>query len=134
VRLVPFRLRPRPAPASVLGRRGEDAAVAALRRAGYRVIGRNVRTPAGEADVVALDGETLVLVEVKATGVARGGGPGPERRVDRAKRARLRGVLARIAVRRAFARHARRFDVVAVRMDGRSPACTILRGGFRGRP
>jgi putative endonuclease len=31
-----------------------------------RIIARNVRSPGGEVDIVALDGETLVFVEVKA--------------------------------------------------------------------
>ncbi len=114
-----------------LGRRGEKAAVRALKAAGYRVLGRNVLTPAGEVDVVAIDGETLVLVEVKATGLA--GGESPARRVDPAKRRRLRGALARLAVRRGWATRPRRFDVVAVRMDGKRAECTILKGCFRGR-
>lgn len=51
-----------------LGRRGEREACRFLRRAGYRVLGRNVCSPRGEADAVCLapDGRTIVIVEVKS--------------------------------------------------------------------
>jgi putative endonuclease len=49
-----------------LGRSGEDAAVALLLGRGYQIVGRNVRLPGGEIDVVARDGEMVVFVEVKA--------------------------------------------------------------------
>lgn len=49
-----------------LGARGESAACLFLERKGYKIVGRNVRYPWGELDIVAksLDG-TLVCVEVK---------------------------------------------------------------------
>ncbi len=49
-----------------LGQRGEERAVTALEEAGMRIIARNVRSPYGEVDIAALDGETVVFVEVKA--------------------------------------------------------------------
>ncbi|MDR0316337.1 MAG: YraN family protein [Treponema sp.] len=48
------------------GREGEDRAAAALEAAGMTIVARNFRSPQGEVDIVALDGETLVFVEVKA--------------------------------------------------------------------
>lgn len=48
-----------------LGQWGELQAVGFLRRRGYRIVARNVRTPLGELDVVALDGRCVVFVEVK---------------------------------------------------------------------
>jgi putative endonuclease len=114
-----------------LGRRGERAAVAALRRAGYRVLARNVRTPAGEVDVVALDGETLVLVEVKTVEARTAAAP-PSRFPRRAQRDRLRGAWRGFAALGAAAGRPRRFDVVAVVVEGRRATCTIRRGAFRG--
>jgi putative endonuclease len=55
---------PRPDP--VLGRAAEDAAAAALVRAGYRVLARNCVTPFGEIDIVAERKGRLTFVEVKA--------------------------------------------------------------------
>ncbi|WP_323958611.1 YraN family protein [Arthrobacter sp. JZ12] len=48
-----------------LGRRGEDLAARFLEDAGLRIIDRNWRCPIGEIDLVAVDGATLVVVEVK---------------------------------------------------------------------
>jgi putative endonuclease len=48
------------------GRDGEARAAAYLEQQGLRIIARNVRSPAGEVDLVAQDGETIVFVEVKA--------------------------------------------------------------------
>jgi len=47
------------------GKNGEDAAAAALEQAGMTIIERNFRSSSGEIDIIALDGETLVFVEVK---------------------------------------------------------------------
>ena len=58
-----------------LGERGEDAAVAFLERAGMTIVERNWRCPSGEIDIVALDGETLVLCEVKTRRTAAKGTP-----------------------------------------------------------
>jgi putative endonuclease len=68
-----------PDPRRRTGRIGEDAACAALGRAGMRIVARNCRTRAGELDVVALDGPALVFVEVKT--LRTGTHAGPERPV-----------------------------------------------------
>ena len=49
-----------------LGRRGERTAARYLARQGLRILARNVHLGRGEIDLVALDGPTLVFVEVKA--------------------------------------------------------------------
>lgn len=92
-----------------LGRQGEDAAVELLRKAGYAVLGRNIRLPGGEIDVVCLDGDVVVFVEVKsrsneAYGTALGA-------VDARKRARLRSLAADYLQINGPGRRAR-FDVV----------------------
>ena len=48
------------------GRRAETIAAWYLRAKGYRILDRRVRTRAGEIDIVARKGDTLVFVEVKA--------------------------------------------------------------------
>jgi putative endonuclease len=47
------------------GQEGEARAAAALEKAGMQIIARNIRSRTGEIDLVALDGETIVFVEVK---------------------------------------------------------------------
>ena len=103
------RLRARPA--------GGAAGRHPARAAGWRIVGRNVRLPSGELDIVALDGSTLVFVEVKAGragATARPGAPGACGRAPQAAQARR---LARewIAERRGPSGVAGyRFDVVGV--------------------
>jgi putative endonuclease len=100
-----------------LGRRAEQLAADRLERSGWRIVGRNVRLPSGELDIVALDGSTLVFVEVKAG--RAGAGLGPERpahAVGRRKQLKLRR-LARewIAERRGPSGVlGYRFDVVGI--------------------
>ncbi len=48
-----------------LGRWGEEEATCYLQQKGYQVLERNWRRREGELDLVALDGTTLVFVEVK---------------------------------------------------------------------
>ena len=47
------------------GRIGENTAALFLENKGMRIICRNFRHRGGEVDIIALDGETLVFVEVK---------------------------------------------------------------------
>jgi len=49
-----------------LGKEGENRAVEALQTAGMSIIARNFRSRQGEIDIIALDGEILVFIEVKA--------------------------------------------------------------------
>jgi putative endonuclease len=48
-----------------IGQWGEQVAVDHLVSRGWEVIGRNVRTPYGEIDIVARHGDTILFVEVK---------------------------------------------------------------------
>ncbi|NPA30788.1 MAG: YraN family protein [Chloroflexi bacterium] len=48
-----------------LARQGEAWAARYLQARGYAILGRNVRTPYGEIDIVARDGDQVVFVEVK---------------------------------------------------------------------
>ncbi len=90
----PFRRR---APHLRLGARGERIAARALRRSGYRVVARNYRPGRrrsdAELDIVAWEGRTLAVVEVKTR---RGGFGDPAERVDREKRRRIRRSAARM--------------------------------------
>lgn len=108
----------------VLARDGEDAAVALLLEEGYEIVGRNVRMPGGEIDVVARDGSTVVFVEVKARHSQRFGSALGS--VDARKQRTLRKLAAewmQLFAPRAYAR----FDVVA----GDGARMTLHRDAFR---
>lgn len=71
-----------------LGLSGESLAADHLREAGYAIVATDVRTPLGQLDLVALDGKTLVFVEVK-TRAGHGFGL-PQESVDARKIRKLR--------------------------------------------
>lgn len=50
---------------NALGKIGEDLADKYLKKHGYKIIERNFRIRGGEIDIIALDGRTLVYIEVK---------------------------------------------------------------------
>ena len=58
--------RQRGARAEAAGRAAEDAAVQALIDQGWQVLGRRVRTPAGELDLIAEQAGLLAFIEVTA--------------------------------------------------------------------
>ena len=104
-----------------LGAYGERVAAAHLVAAGMTVLDRNWRCPIGEIDIVARDGDVLVVCEVKTR---RGDGFGhPLEAVTARKAARLRRLAARLD-RRAAGAPAGRAD----RPGGRAAA-----GPRRGR-
>ena len=116
-------------PNLALGRRGEDLAHRFLRRQGYVIVARNYRLPTGgaEADLIAWDGGTLVIVEVKARANEEFGPP--DRAVGDDKRAHLRRV-ARAYARKADVPWERvRCDVVTVVLAGR-PKLQLVRNAF----
>ena len=93
------------------GRLGEDLAWQHLAERGYRLIGRNVRVPGGEIDIICSDGETIVFVEVKAR--TSGNFGTALAAVDARKRRKLRSLAAdylQFAAPQARAR----FDVVTI--------------------
>jgi putative endonuclease len=103
-----------------LGRAAEDLVAMRLMAAGWEVVERNARTRHGELDIVALDGRTLVFVEVKAG--RAGSAFGPERpilSVDFRKQQRVRRLAtAWMGERRDLPRYdAIRFDAVGVTYD-----------------
>lgn len=57
------------------GQRGEDRAARWLEASGFKIVERNYRCRAGEADIVGWDGRVIYLIEVKARGSRKFGLP-----------------------------------------------------------
>ena len=98
---------------------------------GYEVVERNYRTRAGEIDLIARKGGTLVFCEVKALVARSGGGVGPAfplEAVGRAKRAQVRRLARSWLAERSDGQARRyrelRFDAVGVLL---APAGELLR-------
>ena len=103
-----------------VGRYGENVATAYLVQQGWQVVDRNWRGPAGEIDIVALQGTELVVVEVKTRS---GDGFGhPAEAVTRLKLARLRRLAAQWLDAHDLTPTSVRIDVIAVRTSTRGAA------------
>ncbi len=100
------------------GRRGEEIACRHLQAIGMRLLERNARTAAGEIDVIALEGRTIVFVEVKTTRPGNRRGPTrPELAVGPRKQRRVRRLARGWLARATPPPHAAlRFDVIGVEL------------------
>jgi putative endonuclease len=111
-------------PRHVLGRLGEELALAHLQRLGFAALARNVRTRFGEIDLIVYDGSTIAFVEVKTSRLRRPAARGlvepPLARLGPHQCARLRRLAAAWLCDETVVRpRARklRFDAVGVVVD-----------------
>jgi putative endonuclease len=95
-----------------LGKRGERAAEKYLKRKGYVILARGERDRIGELDLVAVDGRTVVFVEVKTRSSHDAGHPVEAIHAD--KQRRLTRVALSYLKRHDLLEYSARFDVVAV--------------------
>jgi putative endonuclease len=113
-----------------LGQRGERAAGRYLRSLGYEIVGRRERGRLGELDLVAVDGRTIVFIEVKTRRSHDAGHPaeavGPE------KQRRLTRLALAYLKRHELLEFASRFDVMAITwpQGARKPAIEHIRNAF----
>jgi putative endonuclease len=111
-----------------LGRAGEDLAVAALKKQGYKILARNYQTPLGEIDLIARHRGTLVFVEVKTRRSARFGQP--QEAVSPKKQARLQKLADYYLKQQRLGPRPTRFDVVGIVLEETGPQVEIIRGAF----
>ncbi len=122
-----FRRKPKP-----IGQRGEDLAVRHLRKAGYRILDRNVHLGRFEIDVIAQEGDTIAFVEVKTRvddDIAS-----PEENVHRRKRQHIRSAAHHYLARFQQSDRYYRYDLVSVLfpLSGK-PQVTLYRDAFSDR-
>ena len=117
-------------PGEDLGRKGEARAARELRRLGYVLLERRWRCRLGEIDIVARDGDVLVVVEVKARS-RRDYGP-PIDAVDGRKRRKLETLARAYLQARKLSNISLRFDVVGVTFSpAEKPRVEVFRDAFR---
>jgi len=102
----------------VLGRAGEKAAADFLKAKGYKVLQQNYLLPDGEIDIVAQDGQTLVIVEVKTRKNNNFGKP--YEAVTETKQRRIMKLARQFMGRFRVFRLPVRFDIVSI--TGTTPA------------
>ena len=110
-----------------LGEEGEVIAVRFLKKNGYRIIQKNYRTPIGEIDIIARDGDTLVFIEVKTRESIRYGLPFES--INNKKRQKIMNV-ATLYLKRFKDIPPCRFDVVSINYDDGRPVVDLIRGAF----
>ena len=109
-----------------LGTDGERAAERFLRARGYTILARNYRCPLGEVDLIALDGGTVVFVEVKT----RRGAGSPFDAVDPRKQRQIARAAEHYLNAHRLQDRDVRFDVVGVSPDGGGLACELVQDAF----
>lgn len=109
----------------LLGRWGEDRAAYFLEQKGYSIVGRNVRTPFGEIDILARQGSpgNLVFVEVKTRASAMFGPP--EISVTQRKQEHLVAAILSYFQEHPEMEDQWRVDVIAVECENHREPATI---------
>jgi putative endonuclease len=99
------------------GKLAEREAALYLRRRGYRIIAQNLRLKSGEIDLIAMKGDLVVFVEVKARSSDEFGTPA-ESLLPRQQK-RIRNAAEIFLSKRGWSERERRFDLIAVDLDER---------------
>ena len=103
-----------------LGTYGEDLAARHLVAEGMRILERNYRCRFGEIDIVAVDGDTVVVCEVKTrSGLGYGT---PAEAITKAKAHRLRRLAAHWMNEHRVRSAGLRIDVVTIVVPRNGPA------------
>ena len=111
------------------GKLGEELACAELVQRGYSILERGYRTPSGELDIVAREGDFLVFVEVKARQNDSFGEP--EEAVTLRKQQKLVWMATDYLARHGLGEVPCRFDVVGINTETSPPAVTLIVDAFR---
>jgi putative endonuclease len=113
------------------GRRAERFAARYLRRQGCRILGRNVDDRLGEIDLLALDGKTIVVVEVRSSETKTFDELAAT--INHDKQRRLTDATLRFVQRRKLWNVGVRFDVIALRWPpgAREPEVRHYRHAFQ---
>ncbi len=130
IRQIISHWRRRLFPPKTLGQRGEEAAARYLRRRRYKILARGHRFRLGELDLVALDGRTIVFVEVKTRESAEVGHPSEA--VDHDKQRKLTQMALSFLKRHRLLEYPTRFDVIAITWPpgGRRPTIEHVPNAF----
>lgn len=100
----------------VSGFKGESFAATYLEKKGYKIIGRNFRALGGEIDIIALDGNTLAFIEVKARSGSEYGTP-----LEAITKRKMRSIIHTAQfykMKNPKLPDAMRIDAVAIDFDG----------------
>jgi putative endonuclease len=112
------------------GNRGERAAVKFLKRQGFKIVARNFENRYGEIDIIAIEGDTLVFIEVKTRRSTRAGSP--LEAVDAKKQQQIMRTAQAYLSQRGLNEQSYRFDVIGLLWpeDAKDPEIQHVRHAF----
>src|SRR5437867_6562173 len=110
------------------GNKGEQIAMQHLKRLGLEIVEMNYHFGHGEIDIVAREGDTLVFCEVKMRETDKYGDP--EYAITAKKQQQIRKIALGYLYEHEIKEQDCRFDVVAIRMRGRTPEINYIRNAF----
>ncbi|HPD61349.1 MAG TPA: YraN family protein [Thermodesulfobacteriota bacterium] len=111
-----------------LGKRGEELAIGFLKKLHYKILEKNFRCKLGEIDIIALQGKTLVFIEVKTRSSLEYGSP--QTSITSKKRKQLTKVAFFYLQKNRLFDRAARFDVVSVECDLGKEKVELIRNAF----
>jgi putative endonuclease len=110
------------------GKIAEAMAARQLEKRGYKILARNHRTRLGEIDLIAMDGQTLVFIEVKARRSGRFGSA--KHAVTPAKQKKISRVALSYLKETNQTDASARFDVVALDAGQDTGHLEIIKNAF----
>ena len=110
------------------GKLGESVAISFLKKNGYRILEQNYRNIFGEIDIVAMDGNTIVFVEVKARRSKQFGNP--KYSVTYKKKRKISMVALDYLKKKSRMNQRARFDVISISTYSEGPQVEIVKNAF----
>ena len=113
-----------------LGKKGEKLAVDFLRKKGYRIVATNFRSPLGEVDLVAQEGDTTIFVEVKTRKSVECGMP--QESITPAKQSQILKTALMYLKKNSLGNGNYRFDVVSIIIGpgGKLKSLELIKNAF----
>ena len=111
-----------------LGKSGEEAACALLKKNGYKVLVRNYKNKLGEIDIIACDGETICFIEVKSRQTYKLGLP--QEAIFAPKQRKISKVALSFLKEKNFFDKKARFDIVSVIYSAGKSRLDLIKNAF----
>ncbi|MDT8317688.1 MAG: YraN family protein [bacterium] len=113
---------------NTLGKRGEEFAADFLIKKGYKIKERNYKSALGEIDIIALNGTTIVFIEVKTrTSLIFGR---PFEAVTKKKQRQISKTALYYMSTKKIGETAARFDIVSVISKGEKMEAELIENAF----
>ena len=110
------------------GKLGEGLALDYLKKKGYRIVETNYRCGLGEIDIIAVEGKTVVFIEVKSRKTVKFGPP--QAAVGLQKQRKISMLAKNYLKEKRLPDAKARFDVIAVTFSAEKPKIELIKNAF----